>query len=138
MANQMPVTYQQSMMEILQKIATAKAAPDANLDELGKVEEQVIASIRKPYDTASPGTPVGAGMDMSQGATAPEGAAPGELSPMLAALMGGAGGGGMGGAGAPMPGGAPAAAGSFPVGGGVMARPAPPNMDEVRRMIHPA
>lgn len=137
MAQTTPKTSQEAMMGILQQIAAAMAAPDANLEELAELQKQTVASIRKPYDTPSPGTPVGASMDMSAGAAAPAGPAPGELSPMLAALMGGAGG-GTGGAASPMPGGAPAAAGSFPVGSGVMARPQPPNMDEVRRIIHPA
>jgi hypothetical protein len=130
MAGVMPATYQEAMMKLLQQIAVAKAAPDANLDELSKIEEQTIASIRKPYDTQSPGSPVGASMDMSAGAGAPAGAsAPGELSPMLAALMGGGGGG------SPAP--ALPPAGSFPMGGGVMAGPQAPPMDEVRRMLNP-
>ncbi len=127
MPNQMPVTFQQSMMEVLQKLSAAMAAPDADLNQLTTLQEQVVKAIRTPYDTASPGSPVGAGMDMSQGAVAPEGAAPGQMSPMLQALMGG------GGATGATPAGA---AGTFPAGGGgLMAKNPPPNMDEVRRML---
>jgi hypothetical protein len=122
MANQMPVTFQQSMMEVLQKLSAAMAAPDADLTQLTALQEQVVKTIRQPFDTASPGSPIGASMDMSQGAVAPEGAAPGQMSPMLQALMGGAG------PAAPAP-------GSFPVPG-VMAGPQPPNMDEVRRTMN--
>lgn len=127
MAGVVPSTNQEAMMKILQQVASAMAAPDANLEQLADLQKLVVASIRQPYDTASPGSPVGASMDIGAGAVAPEGAAPGQLSPMLAALMGGAGG--------PAPGVGAATAGPSPMAPGVMAKAAPPNMDEVRRMI---
>lgn len=141
MAGVMPTTSQEAMMKVLQQLAVAKAAPDANLEELAALEESVIASIRKPYDTASPGSPAaGSAMAMSNGASAPpaDSPAPGQLSPMLAALMGG-GESPMPAGPHVMPGGQPmggAAAGSFPTHG-LMATSTPPNMDEVRRMLQP-
>lgn len=139
MAAAMPQTYQEQLMKLLQMLAAAKAAPDANLDELSTLEKQVLSSIRRPMDTPVANSPVGSAMDLSNGASAPEAGAPtpGQLSPMLQALlMGPQGGGGAPGApgAAPPAGPPPAAAGSFPTHG-LMASPAPPNMDEVRRML---
>lgn len=125
MAGVMPTTASEAYMKLLQQIAVAMAAPDANIDELTKLQTQVLASVRKPFDTASAGSPVGSAMDLSAGASAPEGPAPGAMSPMLAALMGGGGG--------PAPA-APPAAGSYPIPGVRAGNPAP-NMDEVRRML---
>lgn len=140
MAGVMPSTYQEQLMKLMQSIATAKAAPDANLDELSSIEQQILASIRKPMDTAATGSPAAnASMNLSNGASAPPGGpagAPGGLPPMIAALLAQQGGGAPAG---PPPGMAtpsPAAPGSFPTHG-LMAS-APPNMDEVRRMLHPA
>lgn len=131
MAGVMPTTAAEANMKILQQIVVAMAAPDADVESLNKQLMDTLAQIRKPYDTQSPGSPVGASMDMSTGAGAPAGpTAPGELSPMLAALMGGGAG-----AGPPTPSAPPA--GSFPMGGGVMAGPQAPPMDEVRRMLNP-
>ena len=117
-------------MKVLQQLAQVKAAPDANLDEIGAVEQSILASIRKPYDTASPGSPQGAAMAMGDGATAPAGTAPGELSPMLQALMG------QGGPGGPPAELAPSPGGGMPMmSGGLVPSAPPPNMDEVARMI---
>lgn len=132
MASQMPVTYQEAMMKILAQVSTAMAAPDANLDELSQFQSQVLAAIRKPVDTPAPGSPVGSAMDLSNGVQAPAQGTPppGALSPMMQALLMGpqppasAG-----------PSGPPSAPGSFPVHGLMAGPAAPPNMDEVRRML---
>lgn len=118
-------------MGILQQIAAAMAAPDADLSQLAELQKQVVASIRQPYDTPSPGSPVGAAMNLGNGAPAPTpGApAPGELSPMLAAMMANANPGG----GAPGAVGGGMAPGTMQPGG--LATRTPPNMDELRRIL---
>lgn len=128
MAQAMPKTSQEAMMGILQQIAAAMAAPDANLEQLAELQKSVVASIRAPYDTPSPGSPVGAAMNMGNGAPAPAPGtpAPGELSPMLAAMMANASP-----AGAPGPAALPP--GSMQAGG--LATRTPPNMDELRRIL---
>lgn len=130
MAGVMPTTAQEANMKILQQIAVAMTAPDADIEALTQQFKDTLSMVRQPYDTPSKGTPVGQGaaMPMGNGATAPAGPAPGALSPMLAALLGGGGAGG----GAPSQAG-PMAPGTFQAGG--LATRTAPNMDEVRRML---
>jgi hypothetical protein len=131
MAGVMPTTASEANMKLLQQIVTAMAAPDADLEQLAAMQKQVLASIRAPYDTPSPGSAAagpGAAMNLSTGATPPSpGApAPGQLSPMLAAMMSNAGGG------------TPAGPPSLPPGSaqsGGLATRTPPNMDELRRIL---
>lgn len=136
MPQAMPKTNQEAMMGILQQIAAAMAAPDADLSQLADLQKMVVAQIRQPYDTPSPGTPVGSAMNLGTGAAPPSGPAPGELSPMLAALMANANGGGPGSPMAAATGPASLPPGTYQPGG--LATRTPPNPDELRRILTPS
>ena len=147
MASTVPATAQEAQMRLLQDIAVAMAAPDADLDHLAEMQKMVVAQIRQPYDTPSPGSPAagGSAVNLSAGAGPPDltaGSVPpgppmpggpspsligpqgGGISPMMQALVGqSAGGGGAG----PLP------PGSYQPGG--LATRTPPNMDELRRIL---
>ena len=136
MAGVMPTTAAEANMKILQQIASAMAAPDADLEQLAAMQKQVLATIRAPYDTPSPGSAAagpGAAMNLSNGAgpPSPGAPAPGALSPMLAAMMSGAGGAGGGAAMGP-----PSLRPGSTQPGGLATR-TPPNMDELRRILTP-
>lgn len=148
MPNAMPATSQEGMMKLLQQLAAVKAAPDADLDMLGQLEQTLLEAIRRPFDTASPGSPAAAGAATDLSGMPPGG--PGvdmgsspDISPMIAALMGGGGmgggmgGGGMGGGPAIGPNANPAAPGSFPTTGLMAATPQPPT-EEIRRLLNTA
>ena len=121
-----------SLNEMLSKIAKefvdAQAAPDVSPDDMAwlvQMQTAVLAKMREPIDNANPNNPMGPG---SAAPPMPGGAPPG-APPELAGVLGAPDMGGMGGAGAPPP--------PLPVGAGPMARPAPPNPDELRRILEP-
>lgn len=122
-----------SLNEMLSKIAKefvdAQAAPDVSPDDmqwLVQMQTAVLAKMREPIDNANPRNPMGP--DASTPPMPGPGAPPG-APPELAGVLGAPDMGGMGGAGAPPP--------PLPVGPGPMARPAPPNPDELRRILQP-
>ena len=73
-----PATYQQGLQDVLRQVSTLMATPDADLNQLGDLHQTILGIIRKPFDTASPGSPVAGGQaNMSSGMPQPASPPPG-------------------------------------------------------------
>lgn len=117
----------EGLQALLPDIAVCKAAPDADIQYLDKLEKVVLLRIHQPKPQQTPGQPGGAGGAPGgppAGGGGPGGGLPGQSLP-----------GGPAGGGAPnpqMPGGGPPAPPTEP--GGV-SKPMTPDPDQMRRVL---
>lgn len=101
-------TMSEGLMSVLQNLATLKAAPDANLDEISGLESTILNILKRPQQEAlaqlaaaggvtppgaggSPGPAPGGDLSSALGGMSPGGAPMGAPSPQMSAPMGGGG-----------------------------------------------
>ena len=106
-------TMAEGLQKIAQDITLLFATPDADLEWLAEFQSMALQKMRQPFDAVA-----------QQQGQPPVGPGPGEMPPEIAAMMGGQG---MAQGVPPMP------AGGMP--GGPSMAPAPPNPDEMRRLM---
>lgn len=128
-------TMSEGLMQVLSSLATLKAAPDANLDEISGLESTILQILKRPQQEALAQLAAAGGVVPG----GQPGAQPGQGGALDAMMSGGMSPGGMPMGGGPAP--APPAAGS-PSGEGQGYRPwgvrnggAMPPVDELRRLV---